>query len=130
MVADGGAGPLRPDLHPGLRRSLGAAGVPVEVASDDTPLVREPAVLPLLEALRVVVNLDNDDPEHVDHVDATRAEAMLLSPLAALDATEVPRWPGTSRLREKPPQPTRNGPRGPLRSCSARPCSTPPSSRA
>ena len=89
MVADGGAGPLRPDLHPGAAPQPGAAGVPVEVASDDTPLVREPAVLPLLEALRVVVNLDNDDPEHVDHVDATRAEAMLLSPLAALDATEV-----------------------------------------
>ena len=39
---------------PRLRRSLGAAGVPVEVASDDTPLVREPAVLPLLDALRAV----------------------------------------------------------------------------
>ena len=29
---------------PGLRRALGAAGVPVEVASDDVPLVRDPAV--------------------------------------------------------------------------------------
>src|SRR6478752_3159628 len=29
---------------PALRRSLSAAGVPVEVATDDTPLVREPAV--------------------------------------------------------------------------------------
>ena len=46
---------------PALRRALGAAGVPVEVASDDIPLVREPAVLPLLDALRAVVNLDNDD---------------------------------------------------------------------
>ncbi|NUS52857.1 MAG: ATP-dependent helicase, partial [Nocardioidaceae bacterium] len=43
---------------PGLRRSLTAAGVPVEVAGDDTPLVREPAVLPLLDALRAVVLLD------------------------------------------------------------------------
>ena len=41
---------------PGLRRSLAAAGVPVEVASDETPLVREPAVLPLLAALAVVVD--------------------------------------------------------------------------
>ncbi len=48
---------------PPLRRSLGAAGVPVEVAADDTPLVREPAVLPLLEALRAVVDLDVDDPD-------------------------------------------------------------------
>ncbi|HEX6486400.1 MAG TPA: ATP-dependent helicase, partial [Nocardioidaceae bacterium] len=37
---------------PSLRRSLGAAGVPVEVASDDTPLVREPAVAVILDALR------------------------------------------------------------------------------
>src|SRR3546814_19419238 len=32
---------------PALRRSLGAAGVPVQVASDDTPLVREVAGMPL-----------------------------------------------------------------------------------
>ena len=38
-----------------------------------TPRWSASAVLPLLEALRVVVNLDNDDPEHVDHVDATRS---------------------------------------------------------
>ncbi|MGH3333491.1 MAG: ATP-dependent helicase [Nocardioidaceae bacterium] len=91
---------------PGLRRSLGAAGVPVEVAGDDTPLVREPAVQPLLEALRVVVHLDPDapswdDPEHVDHVGADRAEAMLLSPLAALDATEVRALARQLRTREK-----------------------------
>ena len=39
---------------PRLRRALGAAGVPVEVAADDTPLVQEPAVLPLLDALRAL----------------------------------------------------------------------------
>ena len=41
---------------PGLRRALMAAGVPVEVASDETPLVREPAVLPLLDALNAVAD--------------------------------------------------------------------------
>ncbi len=46
---------------PALRRSLGAAGVPVEVTNDEVPLVRDPAVLPLLDALSAVVNLDNDD---------------------------------------------------------------------
>ena len=35
-----------PDSIPPLRRALAAAGVPVEVASDELPLVREPAVLP------------------------------------------------------------------------------------
>ena len=54
---------------PPLRRALAAAGVPVEVASDDLPLVRDPAVLPLLDGLRAVVNLDNDDPDSPDFLD-------------------------------------------------------------
>ena len=51
---------------PALRRSLGAAGVPVEVASDDVPLVRDPAVRPLLDALRVVIGLGEEQPERPD----------------------------------------------------------------
>jgi superfamily I DNA/RNA helicase/RecB family exonuclease len=86
---------------PALRRSLGAAGVPVEVAGDDLPLVRDPAVLPLLDALRAVVNLDNDDVDHVDHIDPTRAEAMLLGPLGGLDAGDVRRLARQLRAREK-----------------------------
>ncbi|GAA1478677.1 ATP-dependent DNA helicase [Nocardioides aestuarii] len=86
---------------PPLRRALGAAGVPVEVASDELPLVRDPAVLPLVDALRAVVNLDNDDPEHVDHLDPTRAEALLLGPLGGLDAGEVRRLARLLRTREK-----------------------------
>ncbi|WP_435743142.1 ATP-dependent helicase [Nocardioides sp. SYSU DS0663] len=74
---------------PGLRRSLAAAGVPVEVAADETPLVREPAVLPLLSALAVVVDADVEDPTHEDYVGADRAEALLTSPLGGLDATDV-----------------------------------------
>lgn len=86
---------------PGLRRSLAVAGVPVEVASDDLPLVRDPAVLPLLDALRAVVNLDNDDPHHVDHIDPGRAEALLLGPLGGLDAGDVRRLARQLRVREK-----------------------------
>jgi superfamily I DNA/RNA helicase/RecB family exonuclease len=74
---------------PALRRSLTAAGVPVEVASDDTPLVREPAVLPLLGALAVVVDAGIDDPTDDDYVAADRVEALLTSPLGGLDATDV-----------------------------------------
>ncbi len=74
---------------PGLRRSLAAAGVPVEVASDDTPLVREPAVVPLLSALAVVVHADIDDPTHDDFVGVDRVEGLLTSPLGGLDATDV-----------------------------------------
>jgi superfamily I DNA/RNA helicase len=57
---------------PPLRRALAAAGVPVEVASDDLPLVRDPAVVPLLDGLRAVVNLDNDDPDSPDFLDPGR----------------------------------------------------------
>lgn len=74
---------------PVLRRGLAGAGVPVEVASDETPLVREPAVRPLLDALRAVVNLDNDDPSHPDYLDPIAAEGLLVSPMAGLDATDV-----------------------------------------
>lgn len=86
---------------PPLRRALGAAGVPVEVASDEVPLVRDPAVLPLLDALRAVVNLDNEDVEHVDHIDPARAEALLLGPLGGLDAGDVRRLARRLRAREK-----------------------------
>ncbi|WP_017934882.1 ATP-dependent helicase [Nocardioides sp. Iso805N] len=74
---------------PGLRRSLTAAGVPVEVASDETPLVREPAVAVLLSALTLVVDAAIDDPADERYVGADRAEELLTSPLGGLDATDV-----------------------------------------
>ncbi|WP_395656034.1 ATP-dependent helicase [Nocardioides sp.] len=86
---------------PPLRRALGAAGVPVEVASDEVPLVRDPAVIPLLDGLRAVVNLGNDDPDHVDFIDPARAEALLLGPLGGLDAGDVRRLARRLRAREK-----------------------------
>ncbi|WP_082612293.1 MULTISPECIES: ATP-dependent helicase [unclassified Nocardioides] len=84
-----------------LRRALGAAGVPVEVASDEVPLVRDPAVLPLLEAMRAVVNLDNTDHTDVGYVDPGRAEALLTGPLGGLDAGDVRRLARQLRAREK-----------------------------
>jgi superfamily I DNA/RNA helicase/RecB family exonuclease len=86
---------------PPLRRSLGAAGVPVEVASDEVPLVRDPAALPLIDALRIVLNLDNHDADHPDHIDAARAEALLTGPLGGLDAGDVRRLSRQLRQREK-----------------------------
>ncbi|KAA1426937.1 ATP-dependent helicase [Nocardioides antri] len=68
---------------PGLRRALTAAGVPVEVAGDETPLVREPAVAVLLSALELLVTDDLTD------VPRDRIEELLISPLGGLDATEV-----------------------------------------
>jgi superfamily I DNA/RNA helicase/RecB family exonuclease len=86
---------------PGLRRALGAAGVPVEVAGDDVPLVRDPAVLPMLDALRAVLNLDNDDRDHVEYIDPGRAEALLMGPLGGLDASDARRLGRQLRIREK-----------------------------
>ncbi|HYF71329.1 MAG TPA: ATP-dependent DNA helicase [Nocardioides sp.] len=74
---------------PSLRRSLVAAGVPVEVAADDTPLVQEPAVRTLVDALTAVLHLEEDDPQAKGYVDPQRAHALLQSPLAGLDAADV-----------------------------------------
>jgi superfamily I DNA/RNA helicase/RecB family exonuclease len=87
---------------PGLRRSLTAAGVPVEVASDETPLVREPAVVPLLDALRLIVDAHVDDPTSERFVGADRAETLLTSPLGGLDATDVRAL--TRALRSRDPE--------------------------
>jgi len=62
---------------PLLRRVLTAAGVPLEVAGDELPLSREPAVAPLLLALRVA-----DDPAELT---TETARALLLSPLGGAD---------------------------------------------
>ncbi len=86
---------------PPLRRALGAAGVPVEVARDELPLVQDPSVLPLLGALRAAVNIDNDDEESADYVDHARAESLLLGPLGGLDAGDVRRLARLLRTREK-----------------------------
>jgi superfamily I DNA/RNA helicase/RecB family exonuclease len=86
---------------PPLRRSLAAAGVPVEVASDDTPLVREPAVAVLLDALHAVVNLDNEDRDDLDYLGAHKVDALLASPLAGLDATEVRALARVLRAKER-----------------------------
>ena len=106
---------------PVLRRALTAAGVPVEVAADDTPLVDEPAVQPLLEALRVVLALEASVPEQDQEpagppgaatpaaspvatpavLDAAKAESLLLSPLGGLDAAELRRLARALHRRER-----------------------------
>jgi superfamily I DNA/RNA helicase/RecB family exonuclease len=68
---------------PGLRRALVGAGVPVEVAGDEVPLGKEPAVQPLLVALRAALDLERLPTE--------AARTLLLSPLGDLDAAQVRR---------------------------------------
>ncbi len=86
---------------PPVRRALAAAGVPVEVARDDLPLVQDPSVLPLLDALRAAVNLDNHDEDSTEFVDHARAESLLLGPLGGLDAGDLRRLSRLLRAREK-----------------------------
>ncbi len=84
---------------PGLRRALVAAGVPVEVAGDEVPLQREPAVLPLLTALRVAV--------HPETLTADTARMLLMSPLAELDAAAVRKLGRLLRNRDREEHPER-----------------------
>ena len=62
---------------PLLRRVLTAAGVPLEVAGDEVPLAQEPAVAPLLLALRVV--------HDARALTTEAARQLLLSPLGGAD---------------------------------------------
>ena len=78
---------------PPLRRALSAAGIPVDVAGDELPLSREPAVRPMLLALRAVA-----DPETLT-VDVVRALA--LSPLGAMDAGQLRRLARVLRRRDR-----------------------------
>ncbi|MFN2522111.1 MAG: ATP-dependent helicase [Mycobacteriales bacterium] len=68
---------------PLLRRVLSAAGVPLEVAGDELPLAQEPAVAPLLMALRVA-----DDPAQLT---VEGARQLLLSPLGGADPAQLRR---------------------------------------
>ncbi|GAB7004147.1 ATP-dependent DNA helicase [Nocardioides sp. AN3] len=86
---------------PPLRRALVALGVPVEVAGDEVPLVRDPAVEPLLAALRAALNLHNDDPLDAGFVDHAQVESILTGPLGGLTAPDVRRLARALRTREK-----------------------------
>lgn len=79
---------------PGLRRALTSAGVPVEVDGDDLPLHQEPAVAPLLLALRVCA----DGEAAVGVEDAL---TLLTSPLGGMDAADLRRLGRALREEER-----------------------------
>ncbi|KOV98944.1 helicase UvrD [Streptomyces sp. NRRL B-1140] len=60
---------------PTLRRALSAAGVPVDVDGDDLPLRHEPAVAPLLTALRAVATAEAAGAAERDTASDGAAEA-------------------------------------------------------
>ncbi len=78
---------------PALTRALVGAGVRVEVAGDEIPLAADPAVRPLLSALRFAVRGLTATPEE--------AQALLTSPLGGLDAMATRRLGRALRAAER-----------------------------
>jgi superfamily I DNA/RNA helicase/RecB family exonuclease len=109
---------------PSLRRALTAAGVPLDVDGDDVPLRHEPAVAPLLTALRAVATAEaarrgaaeaaggepegrpGEPPEGQPEadtcwLDTETALTLLASPLAGTDAADLRRLGRALREEER-----------------------------
>ncbi|WSB56279.1 ATP-dependent helicase [Streptomyces cellulosae] len=110
---------------PVVRRALTSAGVPVDVDGDDLPLRHEPAVAPLLTALRAVAKAEEErrpgDESDVDAgsgpggadagaapggdapcwLDTETALTLLASPLAGMDAADLRRLGRALREEER-----------------------------
>jgi superfamily I DNA/RNA helicase/RecB family exonuclease len=103
---------------PGFRRALSSAGVPLEIDGDDLPLHLEPAVAPLLTALRVCAvgavrdrrrtgaadRTDQDDPEGpyaADPLTTVIAHTLLTGPMGGLDGSDLRRLGRALREEER-----------------------------
>ncbi|WP_344603005.1 ATP-dependent DNA helicase [Streptomyces glaucus] len=92
---------------PTVRRALTAAGVPLDVDGDDLPLRHEPAVAPLLTALRAVATAEarrtEEAPGKQDAcwLDTETALTLLASPLAGMDAADLRRLGRALREEER-----------------------------
>ncbi|MEU0056515.1 ATP-dependent DNA helicase [Streptomyces sp. NPDC006334] len=109
---------------PTVRRALTAAGVPLDIDGDDLPLRHEPAVAPLLTALRAVAMAEagataarettspsgdeTDDRAAAprggtapDWLDVETALTLLASPLAGMDAADLRRLGRALREEER-----------------------------
>ncbi|MFF1691156.1 MULTISPECIES: ATP-dependent helicase [unclassified Streptomyces] len=95
---------------PAIRRTLTAAGVPLDIDGDDLPLRHEPAVTPLLTALRAVaLSVAQDTPEPDGDqdqeppvwLDTETALTLLASPLAGMDAADLRRLGRALREEER-----------------------------
>ncbi|MEU1268020.1 ATP-dependent DNA helicase [Streptomyces sp. NPDC005799] len=99
---------------PTVRRALTAAGVPLDIDGDDLPLRHEPAVAPLLTALRAVataetasgvadggVRGDDEDGNGPCWLDTETALSLLASPLAGMDAADLRRLGRALRDEER-----------------------------
>ncbi|MBT2423669.1 UvrD-helicase domain-containing protein [Streptomyces sp. ISL-22] len=88
-------------MIPTMRRALTAAGVPLDIDGDDLPLRHEPAVAPLLTALRAVANAEAAARE-VPSEEADAAAREVPSGEAEAAAREVPSGEAEAAAREVP----------------------------
>ncbi|MFF6999993.1 ATP-dependent helicase [Streptomyces sp. NPDC008313] len=103
---------------PTIRRVLTSAGVPLDIDGDDLPLRHEPAVTPLLTALRAVARAElgedpvtqrdgapgsgRQEPRPVrPWLDTETALTLLASPLAGMDAADLRRLGRALREEER-----------------------------
>ncbi|MFJ5515991.1 ATP-dependent helicase [Streptomyces griseoluteus] len=94
---------------PTLRRALTAAGVPLDIDGDDLPLRHEPAVAPLLTALRAVAEAEagsagtagEAEASETPWLDAETAISLLSSPLGGMDAADLRRLGRALREEER-----------------------------
>ncbi|MFF4703741.1 ATP-dependent helicase [Streptomyces sp. NPDC001288] len=88
---------------PTVRRALTAAGVPLDIDGDDVPLRHEPAVAPLLTALRAVARAEaaHDADQDACWLATETALTLLASPLAGMDAADLRRLGRALRDEER-----------------------------
>lgn len=93
---------------PALRRALTSAGVPLEVDGDDLALRHEPAVAPLLTALRAVATAalrggaaEAAEGEEAAWLGTETALTLLASPLGSMDAADLRRLGRALRDEER-----------------------------
>ncbi|MFI9050361.1 ATP-dependent helicase [Streptomyces sp. NPDC053427] len=87
---------------PAVRRALTSAGVPLDIDGDDLPLRHEPAVAPLLTALRAAARAALDGPaDQPQPLDTETALDLLTSPLGGMDATDLRRLGRALREEER-----------------------------
>ncbi|MGD3105602.1 ATP-dependent helicase [Streptomyces sp. YGL11-2] len=82
---------------PAVRRALTSAGVPLDIDGDDLPLRHEPAVAPLLAALRVAASGQPADLS----VGPETAIDLLTSPLGGMDSADLRRLGRALREEER-----------------------------
>ncbi|MGX2994676.1 ATP-dependent helicase [Streptomyces sp. JNUCC 64] len=80
---------------PGLRRALTSAGVPLDIDGDDLPLRHEPAVAPLLTALKAVAEAVLGEPAGVPAAAVARQDAVPLQEGTPLQESATSAGTGT-----------------------------------